>query len=309
MDWRAAFLENWPYKVTAFVLALLLWVTVSGEERQEQPVPTQVRWELADTTWALVEAPREVETVFQGRIADIMALAGDRPVIRYRIESVADSTVEVNLRSDMVEYGAVQGVRPIRVQPSEVELRLESRYSARVPVRPSLDVSAAEGYELVGPPRIQPDSVTLTGPRSEVRSITSVTTESVAISALTASTRRNLRVRLPGNPRNVEADPPIVLASVRVDSLVRRSFRLAVEVRGDREGTFALDPDSVSVELRGPARVIQRLTPDSVAAYVNAFGSLEPGATRSVSVVFPQDRGLSAAPDPGEVAIRRAETP
>lgn len=306
MDWRSALFEKWPYKLTALLLALLLWVVVSAEERQEEGVTTAVEWVVEDTAWVLVDAPEEVTTVFQGRITDFMSFVGNRPVLRYAVDTVTDSRMTVNFSTAMVRFGGERSVRPVTVRPSAAVLRFEPRVAKTVPVELALELSPAEGFEVVGEPVVEPDSVRISGAESQVAAITAVTTERVEIADFSSSVRRDVRVRLPGDADHVTAEPPIVLATVRVDSVVERTFHLPVQVRGEGDG-YVLDPDSVRVRVRGPGRHVGELSAGDVEAYVNPFGSLEPGARRAVEVSLSDGEGLSVEVEPSEVGIRRRE--
>ena len=71
MDLRTAIFSNWGYKLAAFLVVSLLWVSLSADERQSQPVRTLVTVEVLDSAWVLVNAPTEVSTTFQGRNRDL----------------------------------------------------------------------------------------------------------------------------------------------------------------------------------------------------------------------------------------------
>ena len=42
MDLRVAIFSNWGYKLAALVIVSLLWLSLSADERQSQPVRTLV---------------------------------------------------------------------------------------------------------------------------------------------------------------------------------------------------------------------------------------------------------------------------
>lgn len=312
MDWRETITRRWQYKVAALFLALLLWVTVTADEQQEQAVPTRVDWQVADSSRVLVEAPGRVQTVFQAQTGQLLSFVGNDPVIRYRVDSVTGPRMRVSLTTDMVEFGRVGNARPVTVRPSEVVLRFEPRAERRVPVTPSVEVAAADGYAVVDSPSVQPDSVTVIGAESEVAAIEGLSTEQVRFGDLRGRLSRDVPVALPDDAPHVRSDPAIVLVTAEVDSVVVRELRRPVGVRGGSASAFRLDPDSVTVELRGPSSVMADLAADSVRPRVDlAEGAPGEGEVRSypVSVELSGYPAVTAEPSPAEVDVRRGGGP
>lgn len=304
MDWRRAITQHWQYKVAALFVAVLLWVTVTTDEQQEQPVSTRVEWQVRDSSYVLVEAPGRVSTVFQAGMGDLMSFVGNPPVLRYTIDSVTSPRMRVSLGTEMVEYGQMGNARPVAVRPSDVVLQFEPRVRRRVPLDPAVQVSAAEGYAVVGSPTVQPDSVTVSGAASEVERITELDTEPVTLDDLSGRVSRDVPVRLPDEAPNVRADPAIVLVTVEVDSVVARRFRRPIVPRGTERGTVVLEPDSATVVLRGPASVMDALPGDSVAVSVDLPAGLEGEDSFELSARLPERPGLSATLEPARVRVR-----
>lgn len=305
MDWRSVVLDNWPYKLAAAVLALLLWLNVTAEERQEFPVPTEVRVELRDPGWVLVEVvPEQVRTVFQGLRGPVMPRM---PVIRQVVDSVTGPQMEIELTPEMVRgYDRELDLRPIGVRPQSVELRLERRVSARVPVEPRLRLRPAPGFSVVRPVLLQPDSVTVRGAESEVASVGAVQTEEAALEELRRTVTRELQVQPPDGLSHVEWEPGTVLATVEVDSLVERSLERPLDARGPAAGAVRLSSESVRVLLRGLHRDVRAVEPGSVRAYVLVDEVPDESARHPVRVEFPEGFQLTADPQPSEVTVRPA---
>lgn len=312
MDWREAFTRQWQYKLAALFVAVLLWVTVTTDQQQEQAVPTRVEWQVDDSSRVLVDAPGQVQTVFQAQMGELLSFVGNDPVIRYRVDSVSSSRMRVSLTTGMVDFGQVGNARPLAVRPSEVVLRFEPRIRRRVPVSAAVELSAADGYAVVDSPTVQPDSVTVVGAESEVRGITELTTEAAAFEDLREGVSRDVPVRLPDDAPNVLADPAIVLVTVEVDSVVEREVRRPVGIRGADASDLVPDPDSVTVLLRGAISVVDRLPPDSVRTWVDlSDGMPDAGGadTYGVAVNLPGFARVSAAVEPAEVEVRRGGAP
>lgn len=307
MNWKSLFLSNWPYKLAALVLALLLWFSVSAEERLDYPVPTNLEVEVRDSAWVLVSVPEEVQTYFQTQRGEAMGLTfGEQPVIRIVIDSVDGPTRQVPIRPDMVEYNTQLNARPMEVRPAEIELQLEPRVERRLPVRAELRTSAAEGFTVVREAILQPESVTVTGAESEVASMADVPTERVELEDLRSSFTRELTLLPPPGVPTVSVDPRAVLATVEVDSLVERAFRRPLDLSGAAASAAVSPRDSVDVVVRGAGGSLMDLTAGDVVAEVTVDSLPAGGASFPVRVRLPDGVSATASASPSEVTLRRS---
>lgn len=312
MDWREAITRRWQYKAAALLVAVLLWVTVSTDEQQEQAVPTRVEWQIRDSSHVLVQAPGQVQTVFQARVGELLSFVGNHPVIRYTVDTVTAQQMQVSLSTEMVEFGQAGSARPVAVRPSRVPLRFEPRVRRRFPVEPRVEVTTEEGYAVADSPTVQPDSVTVSGAESEVERIERVSTERISLEGLDERVSRDVPVRLPDRLATVQADPAIVLVTVDVDSVVARSMRLPIRVRGVGAAGVTLEPDTATVRLRGPRAPATAVARDSVDVWVDLSGGLpEAGEAESVpiSVTLTGYPRVTASVEPGEAEVRRSGAP
>lgn len=312
MEWREALTRRWQYKVAALVVAVLLWVTVTTDEQQEQAVPTSVEWQIRDSTYVLVEAPGQVQTVFQAQMGELLSFVGNNPVLRYPVDSVPGREMRVSLTTDMVEFGQVGSARALAVRPSDVVLRFEPRVRRRVPVSADVQLSAAEGFAVADSPVVQPDSVTISGAESEVLGISEVTTEQTVIDGLRGRVSRDVPIRLPDDAPHVRSDPEIVLVTAEVDSVAERPLRRPIRVRGEATAGLRLDPDVATVRLRGPSSVVGGVPEDSVEAWVEVSGGgPEAGeaATHEVSAAVAGFPRVTVSVEPAEVEVRRSGAP
>lgn len=302
MDWRTVLRENWPYKVAAAVLAVLLWLNVTAEERQEFPVPTDVQVDLQDEGWVLVDArPRQVRTVFQGRRGPVMPRV---PVLRIVVDSVTAPRMELEVTPRMVRgFDRELDLRPVSVRPQAVELRFEPRATARVPVEPRLTLSAAAGFAVVRPVLLQPDSVTVEGPESAVSSVRSVRTEEASLEELRRSVTRELQLFPPEGLESVETSPATVLATVEVDTLMERSLVRPLGLRGPAAGEVTVPRDSIEIRLRGPGVEVRALEPTRVQAWLTVDEAPDEPSPLSVEVEVEGDRHFTVDANPTEVTV------
>lgn len=259
MNWRGLLLDNLGFKIAALLVVVMLWISVTADERQAQPVPTTVAVEVRDTSWVLMESPEEVNTTFQGANRDLLGLLMKKPVISLVVDSVTGERMRVPLPVDRVEYDRELPVVPGFITPPAVELRFERRRSARVPVVPNVDARPAPGFTVVQPLRVEPESVTVRGPASWIDDLTRLATRGVVLEDLSNTVMRDIQLDLPSGVSGARADPSTVLVTVSVDSLVVREVRVPVRVTGAGAEFARVRPDSVTIALRGVASAVEQL--------------------------------------------------
>lgn len=303
MNLRRALLEHWPYKVAAIVLSVLLWLNVTADrERQGQRVRTPLEFEVRDSAWSLRSAPDEVWTVFQGRRGDLIALFNE-PVIRKVIDDVRDSTMEVELSVNDVAFDRRLTVRPTAVDPSRVTVRLERRISKRVPVRARAGARAAEGFAL-GRTQVEPESVTVRGPESQVAGLTGVSTEPLQVGQIRRSVSQQLALRPSADLPGVTVEPENVMVMIEVDSILSRDFRVPVSAIGAGSGSVALEPGTVRVRVTGPAGAVRSLATGDLGATVRVDAPLGAPRTFPVQVELPADVNATLSTEPPRVTAR-----
>jgi YbbR domain-containing protein len=257
VDLRTAILSNWGYKLAALLIVSLLWLSLSADERQSQPVRTLVSVEVLDSAWVLVNAPTEVSTTFQGRNRDLAGLLVNEPAIPIVIDSVVDPEMRVDLDLSRVRYDRELDVRPTAIVPRTLALQFEQRAERRVPVVAEIDAIPATGFTILRPILVSPDTITVRGPASEVEGITRVATRRIRLEDVAATVIRDLPIELPTGVRSVDVEPNSALVTVEVDSLLILTKRVPVRLMGAGTEGLVVVPDSVDAVIRGAATAVR----------------------------------------------------
>jgi hypothetical protein len=169
---RATFTERLELKITAFVLAIVLWFMVSARETTEEIVGVRFAPQL-DSSLALREPPRAVSALVIGRRGELMKLVANAPIIRRPIDDEVPDTVALELRPGDVELPPNVDARVRDVQPRRITLYFQSDLTRLVPVRPPASASG-NGALRGATVRFEPESVRVTGPRRAVARIAAV---------------------------------------------------------------------------------------------------------------------------------------
>lgn len=210
-----AFTERLAYKLSALLVAFVLWLTLRAENPIDGDVP--VRLELAlDSSLTLVGPRPQITAYVVGSNRALNRLAFDPPIVRRSFGPETPDSVEVELTNEdvLVPPGVNATVRS--VQPRRITLRFTPSLTRRVPVISAVTLRPASGVRVLGPGTYTPESVTVTGPRRVVLAMSGVPTVDTTI------VLRN------GEPMLVPMDTGAVAVSV-VPSAVRLSVPVEVD--------------------------------------------------------------------------------
>ena len=180
----AAFTERLSLKASAVLLAVAMWFVVAAREPMEDVASVRFIPEL-DSSLVLRDPTPPIRAQVLGRPTEILKLAQTPLLIRQEITSDVPDTLVIPLRTSDVEIP--EGVEVIvrDVYPHSLTLHFEPTASRQVPVRAAILVQVPPGQQ-PPPVRLDPDSVTVRGPRRSVARVDFVRTraDSIAIDTL-----------------------------------------------------------------------------------------------------------------------------
>jgi len=261
-------------KVFAAACAFVLWFFVNAGERETQVLPFPIELRNLPERSVLTN-PDSVDTVsvrLNGPGPLLASLDTKRSPIVLDLSNLEIGTdLRIKVRDEMVRVP--RGVRILDIEPSRIPVRLELVKRASIPVTLAPVGEPREGYKIHAM-KMSPEKVLVAGPASIVDRLTSLETEPVDLTDLATSTQKTVGT-VHSDQLSVKPETVTVEISVVTVVTTREFKRLPVEVRNvDRP--FQLRPPRVNLTVRGPQRVIQSLTLEEGAVYVDG-GSYEPG--------------------------------
>lgn len=148
--------------VLSLVVAIVLWFTFSMRETYTTSVDVDLEMVGLPEGQALRERPPQTATVsLQGRGEDLFALSWN-PL---RVRLFADGPT-VSIAEAVAEAGLPAGVSVLGAQPRTIRLDLDERVTRDLPIALNGRVRSAIPFDLLRPPRLEPDSVRVSGARS-----------------------------------------------------------------------------------------------------------------------------------------------
>ena len=167
-DIRSKRRERIAVFVIAYIMALSLWfiVNLNGDYRITINIPIEVGAIPQDM--ALAEGlPECLEVEVSGDGWKLVNLYSNPPEIP--IDVIEG---EVNLFDQVRQRFTVeQDVSVLKVQPLFISIGLEQKISKKIPIKLHSDLQFEDRYGLVSDPVFNPDSLTITGARSQINKI------------------------------------------------------------------------------------------------------------------------------------------
>jgi len=231
---KGAFTERLGYKGAALFFAAVLWLVVSAEEPSEELVP--VRLDATYDSARVMTGQRPViRALVAGRARDLIKLYHTPPVVRRTVTDDAPDSLAIDLRPGDIYIPPDIDAVVRDVQPRSLVLVFDVTTSRRVPVASAVRVMAdsAGNSSRKHLTRMVPDSVTLTGPRRLVNTVSSVRTV-----AETVTVRDSGDFLVPIDTKALTAGVTVRPAEIRV------LVHVSPLVRGARDSTrvTALQP-------------------------------------------------------------------
>ncbi len=208
--------ENLGFKIVALVVALVLWFGVKTERSTEvlYPVPLEIVTE-SDQETIVAGVPEAVDVRFSGTGKDLLRLGDQNYRVRKVLPAGRTGPRRVLLDPKDVADGGNLNVTAVAVEPNVLTLNVDRITQKRVPLRPLGPIEPARGYELEGPVRFEPPSVTLIGARTVLSRIDTLTVDLSDLDGSRGDVRTSLSLRIPQYPGViVQPDSVRVLAAV-----------------------------------------------------------------------------------------------
>lgn len=260
------FSRNWTLKLSAFGVAVLLWVAVRAEAPTRQELrDISVRVEVGDPEWALVGGPMPptVTVRLGGPSRELIAMAVDRPTIVIPLEAVTSGDTAVSLSNSWVRVQDRPGVVVEEIQPSSVRLTLEPIERVMLPVATRIEGELPAEFAMAGLPQVFPPGIRVSGPRSLVSELDSVRLLPLDLGEVTESARISVGVDtialggLMVQPASVDMD---ISFEERIER-VMSGIPIVLPPNLAESAALELRPATASVIVQGARSLVDRADP------------------------------------------------
>ena len=199
MSVREAIVRHWPLKLAALALSAILWVVVALEEPATHLEDIQLELSLAPTA-ALAQQLPPVQALIAGSRGEFLKLGATPLLIRAVIPESAEGTHHhLVISPSDVELPRNVKVTVQEVLPREIDVVLDRRAQRTVPVAVRAVVEPRTGYALDGPLVVVPATVRVTGARSLLGALDSMSTQMLELRDVAGAFERTVPLDTSGH--------------------------------------------------------------------------------------------------------------
>ncbi|MFD1031446.1 CdaR family protein [Metaplanococcus flavidus] len=300
----------WFLRITALLLALLMFFSVKAEEENNnsaasntmteviEEVPLEVYYD--DTSLMVSGVPETVDVQITGPNSAVQ-----------RTLQIRDFTVFVDLRNlplgehrIRVQTENISEQLGVRIEPTFLNVMIEERVTQEFKIDAELNERLlAEGYVLESI-SADPDTVTVSGPKSVIDSISFVKATVTEEPGMDASVTREARVRVLANDltklENVTIEPEVVEVEAVIEEYSREVPISLTQTGTAREGITVDDIETSvnTVKISGPQDVVDAIEEYEVEVNISGITATD----TAIEVDLPAPEGTSSV-DPENIIV------
>ncbi len=263
---RDRLLAEWPLKTLALVLAIVIWISIAGQDGTLRDFTVPLEINLGADRIAASPPPTAITVRLEGSRAAIRQLDPLRLAVRLDLTDTPLGSRELVLSPSNLS-GVPRGVAVALFDPARVRVEVANRAWREFAIEPDLAGRPAPGHALYGH-AVEPARVMLEGPESALAAIRKLRTESIPLDGRRESFVTRVGLTLPdARVRSVQADPIQVELWLDVAPSQTTFDGVAVELPFAPSGPPPLlRPGSVAVRLAGPPWLLEELAAAEIAA-------------------------------------------
>ncbi len=291
-------------KLLSLLLAISLWIAVSGEERTETTLNMALELvNLAPNLAAVSDVAPALQVRVVGPRSAISRLSQAKLIQALDLSGYQSGPHTFYLGPN--SFTLPRGVQIIRIQPNPVSLTLATTETRTLPVKPVLIGNLPEGYE-VQSAATKPSQVTVKGPSSELAALKFLPTVPIDLTRLTEPTQ--VATDLDFKSLHLTLTRPVsILAEINITpQIITRTIPGVPVVAAPKPAR--LGRTTVTLTVKGPGPRLKELKPEDLQASVDTH-HLAPGRYQlPVTVVLPPGLSLVSL-SPASLTVWLAKSP
>lgn len=277
---RRVFIENIAIKLVSLLACLVLFYFVRGGKQERKNLALAIELQIPKGVVQTNETARQVEITIVGpKVLVDQLTAGKLGPVLIDLAPFGIGASTLFLQREMFrDIPATVSVSSI--SPSYIAVRLEKEESRLVPITPILKGQVAHGYR-IDRYALSDREATLIGPTSLVERTDFLETEPIDIADVTQTVTRRVKIRLPAPSMRTSQTDPVEVTVHIVEEISEQTIADVPVVASNVEGAV-IDPKTVSVTVRGPLRLVEKLVPGDLYAEPEFDKAPRPGSTHTV---------------------------
>lgn len=260
---RRTFVENLGIKTISLLVTLLLFYFVREGKEEARTISLDIELTIPKGVVQTNEIAPKIDLSVVGPKAIVDAItAKDLGPIGIDLSPHGIGSSTLFLHKDMVP-GIPHNVSVGSFRPSYIAVRLEKEVNRVLPVTPILMGQPAHGYR-IDRYSMSSREATLIGPESLVERTDYLETASINIAGATKTVKRNVPIRLPAANTRLKAETQIEISVHIIEEILERVIEgIQVSAAGQ---CARVEPKTVSAKVKGPMRLVEKLSGKNLTA-------------------------------------------
>jgi len=286
--------KNFVIIILSLLFSIVLWVsiTMSNDYYTTYNFPLKLI-DFPKGYSSGVKIPKQISVKLKGQGWKLFTLnLGSRSTYKVSVGKGRGKKV-LNLSMYLGENQWLSSdVEVINIQPKTININVERTREKKLKIIPRIKLSFKQGYGLATEIHISPDTVEVTGPKSVMRKLKSVSTEEIVLNDLDKSVRKEINLV---DIEGVEYSTKKIILNLDIQKIVEKNIEdlqiSVINVPKNRE--VVLLPNKITLSVRGGIDVLGKLSNDKFKVTVNyrdiirdTLGSVLP------KIILPKDTYL-----------------
>jgi YbbR domain-containing protein len=257
--------------IYSVLFAVFLWTSVNLNFLYNINLKIPLEVKLRENQALADELPGEIDIVLRGRGWDLLVMwfskdlnyVLDLTPVKKNLKLSIQQTIgdKINLPPDVTVAGAY---------PDTLNIDFDNIATKYVKVKNVVSVNLKEGYEIVGSPKIVPDSVKITGATSVLSRIKNISTQKKEYKNVNSDL--TVDISLSDSMNNiVKVEPGSVKILYKIELAAEKKFEdLSVIIKNippDKE--VLLIPPNLTLSLRGGIDLLTKITPSDFKIFID----------------------------------------
>ncbi len=177
------FRENLPLKIFSLLLAIVAWIVVRGEVEHVKDYIVPIDYvNLSNDLEMSGAIPDTVDVRLRAAEQVLKRATEDGLTALIDLSNAPPGEQRIQLSEGLIDIPG--GAQVVRISPALIPIRIERRETRQVPVVAAFAGSPADGYRHAGQ-EIEPPTVTVSGPASEVAAVERALTGTIVLEGRT----------------------------------------------------------------------------------------------------------------------------
>ncbi|HPC35684.1 MAG TPA: CdaR family protein [Candidatus Marinimicrobia bacterium] len=266
---------NTRTKIWIFVFTVFLWLYVVLNNTYSYNFSAKLEVRNIDPTKTTVEKlPSQIQASFSGKGIDLFYLIlSPQQSIKFVVDCSSIKRFYDFPLNEYFKNNPEKVITPRRtnvqldhiIWPETLRVVLDDLLTAKVPVKPVVEIQLAPGYVLADSMRIIPDSVTLSGPRTYVRQYNKVPTKKLVLTNVSSSISQEIDLEFVPE-HNVYLDVKRVRIQQKVDQLGEKKLtNIPVRVTNlGQDQKAEIIPPTATLTVSGGIEKLKTVRPEDI---------------------------------------------